>query len=643
MNITPGNYNESFQLALSVADPLNQFISELPEALQKGHEFVLEATESLRDWEIYEADADIKRTVDLYFSKLSDFITAGDNSPSTSAGKNQRKASEKPPAVTQLVKKSQSDKLGERIYRDLEKLMPGLTNFIAKEKKEKGYKISKGDVDLYVNVHKDKQRVKKGTFTVVLADKDLVDDGKRYFIEADRTNRIAHVFTEYIDDKEEDGNKHSDNRCSEFIQTFLNQGFVVDLSGDQEQDLDTTNKSKNNFVTDKYVEHITEEVKFIKRYVGLHNKEKSRSSILAFIKSLQRSIVQKLIRKTSPFADEIRAMQEKLVDAYNKIKGDALRLTINPTDLSRLVEIAGGEEVYRSIKIIKRYVGLQGREVDEKSLEAFLKQIQNAIKTTKISQDDPYYDEVKGIQSSVKKLVNGTKVKIGKAELHGLEGILSGCGCMDKSPTTGRKNKGLGSITPGVMSAEQMANLTVEELNFTYPWDMLLGKPATNFSVMFHGDPGSGKTTLLLKFVEYLANIFGKVLYVSSEEHGASTLVKKINALLPVRPSRLDFAANLSAPDLSEYDFIVLDSVNNLKLKLDDFKQLKKDYPHTSFIVVLQHTKEGNYRGGKDWEHDIEMAVKVEQGIATVYRTRYGVYGTLDFFSHFNITPEMFK
>jgi predicted ATP-dependent serine protease len=261
----------------------------------------------------------------------------------------------------------------------------------------------------------------------------------------------------------------------------------------------------------------------------------------------------------------------------------------------------------------------------------------------KVSQVDPYYEEVKSIQTSVKKLVSGSKVNIGKTELHGLEGILNGCGCTDNSPRTGCHNKGLGSITPGVMSAEQMANLKVEELNFTYPWDALLGKPATNFSVMFHGDPGSGKTTLLLKFVEYLANNFGKVLYVSSEEHGASTLVKKINALLPVRPSRLDFAANLTEPDLSQYDFIVLDSVNNLKLKLDDFKQLKKDHPQTSFIVVLQHTKEGNYRGGKDWEHDIEMAVKVEHGIANVYRTRYGVYGTLDFFSHFSITPDMFK
>ena len=45
----------------------------------------------------------------------------------------------------------------------------------------------------------------------------------------------------------------------------------------------------------KHVEHIREEVKYIKRYVGLHNKVKSPNTILAFIKALQRSNYTSLI------------------------------------------------------------------------------------------------------------------------------------------------------------------------------------------------------------------------------------------------------------------------------------------------------------------------------------------------------------
>ncbi|MDZ7648417.1 MAG: hypothetical protein U5K54_15215 [Cytophagales bacterium] len=94
----------------------------------------------------------------------------------------------------------------------------------------------------------------------------------------------------------------------------------------------------------KHVEHIREEVKYIKRYVGLHNKVKSPNTILSFIKALQRSIVQKLIRKTSPLSEEIEMIQNKLVQAYNKMKGEE-SFAINDKDLNRLVAIAGGEKV----------------------------------------------------------------------------------------------------------------------------------------------------------------------------------------------------------------------------------------------------------------------------------------------------------
>lgn len=524
MNITPENYKEAFQQALHVADPINEWLSELPEPIQKWHDFILEATDNLNDWSAYHGDDETKKSIDKYFSKLSDYIINNEKSSSSHSEKKKEASENKMWPNHEVQKKKAREK--------------------AKKKRS--------------------------------------------------------------------------------------------------QKPEASEKVKNSSAR-KYVEHITEEVKFIKRYVGLHNRVKRRSSILAFIKALQRSIVQKLIRKTSPFADEIRTMQEKLVDAYNRAKGDELKLSINEEDLSRLVAIAGGEDVYQSIKIIKRYVGLQGREVDPKTLESFSTLIQKSIKSMKVSQDDPYYDNVKAIQSSLKKLANGNKVKIGKAELNGLEGILSGCRCGNNLTQRSRNKSGLGDISSAVLSAEQMANLQVDELEFTYPWNSLLGKPARNFSMMFHGDPGSGKTTLLLKLVEYLANTFGKVLYLSSEEHGATTLVKKLNVLMPVRPPGLDFAANLDTPDLTQYEFIVLDSVNNLKLSIDDLKRLKKDHPQTAFIIVLQHTKDGSYRGGKDWEHETEVAVKVEHGVATVYRTRYGVFGSLNFFDHFNLTEDMFK
>lgn len=59
----------------------------------------------------------------------------------------------------------------------------------------------------------------------------------------------------------------------------------------------------------KKVEHVREELKFIKRFVAIHKKVKSPNSILSLLKGLQKAIIQKLIKKTSPLAKEIQAIQ----------------------------------------------------------------------------------------------------------------------------------------------------------------------------------------------------------------------------------------------------------------------------------------------------------------------------------------------
>jgi hypothetical protein len=418
--------------------------------------------------------------------------------------------------------------------------------------------------------------------------------------------------------------------------------------------------SRKQNTNTKKVEHIKEEIKYIKRFIGLHNKVKSSGAILSFIKALQKSIVQKLIRKTSPLAKEIEMIQDKLVNAFNKMKGDE-KFQINDKDLPKLVSIAGGEEVYPSINFIKRFIGMQGKQMEEKKIELFLKQLENSLINKKITTDDPYNQTIKSILKRLKHRTSAT-ISIGKSELNGLEEIVKNCSCKSslgkiyntygKSLRQCRKqtysdarkgacsyNKGLSGVGNGLLTAEEMANRKVDHLNFTNPWDSLMGKPAKNFTVMFHGEPGAGKTTLLLKFIEYLSNNFGDGLYISSEEHDAPTLTTLVKQLLNPIPKNLHFAPDLKTTDLSKYDFVVLDSVNDLGLKLEDFKELKRKYPTTAFILVLQHTKDGDYRGGKDWEHEIQIGARVENGIVTVYRNRYGIKGALDFFKYFGTQP----
>lgn len=403
----------------------------------------------------------------------------------------------------------------------------------------------------------------------------------------------------------------------------------------------------------KHVEHIREEVKFIKRYVGLHNKVKSPNTILAFIKALQRSIVQKLIRKTSPLSEEIEMIQNKLVQAYNKMKGDE-SFAINDKDLNHLVAIAGGEKVYQSITAIKRYIGLQGKD-DQKKINDFIKYLENLVDKKKLTKDDPYADKVNAIYKSLRQR-SSTKVSISKAELNGLEGIVKACRCKNEVgriyDTGGKKlrpcksktysDAGRGACShnrglSGVLTAEEMATRKLDLLNFFSFWHSLFGNPARNFTMMFHGEPHNGKTIFLLKLAQYLAENFGDVLYVSSEEFASPTMTKKVNEFLNPLPSRLHFAENLQDPNLSDYQFIILDSVNDLGLKINEYKELRKEHPDKAFIFILQHTKAGDFKGGKDWEHIAEIAGEVHKGVVNITKNRYAPKSTLDFFRQFGI------
>lgn len=502
-------------------------ISKLPEALRKSHDFVVKSTSNGSNWQTYKSNATIGRTIDLYLSKLNQFIS--------------------------LQKESKP------VQSEPEKVKTKPRPAVKKEKREKGPKPER------------------------------------------------------------------------------------------------SKKTKEPGSSGKMVEHIAEEIKFIKRYVGLHNKVKSPNAILNFIKALQKAIVQKFIKKTSPLAKEIQLIQDKLVGMYNAMKGDLL-VEINEKDLAKLVVIAGGEEVYPSINIIKRFIGMQGKDLEEKKIDAFVKLIENSAKKEKVTKEDPYADKINQIYNLLKRRKPGSRIALSKSELNGLEGIAKACSCKrdlgkiydtngkplrrcrKKTYSDARKgacshHKGLS----GVLTAEEMANRTLHVLAFHSFWLSLFGKPAKNFTMMFHGEPHNGKTIFLLKFAQFLAENFGKVLYVSSEEFASTTMTSKVKEFLNPFPERLHFSENLKDPKLSEYDFIILDSVNDLGLKINEYKEIRKKHPDTAFIFILQHTKAGEFKGGKDWEHLAEVVGEVEKGVVTITKNRYAPKNSLDFFREFNI------
>lgn len=156
------------------------------------------------------------------------------------------------------------------------------------------------------------------------------------------------------------------------------------------------------------------------------------------------------------------------------------------------------------------------------------------------------------------------------------------------------------------------------------------GLVAHNFDLMLHGQPGAGKTYWLLKFANWYAEKFGNVLYVSDEEFGTVTLQNKINETNSTSKN-LYFSKSLNNVE-GRFVLIILDSINSIGLTLNNYINLRLQNPNTAFIGILQKNKDGSFKGGKEWEHEFEIAGELvfddkNKRCINVYKNRYGILG----------------
>jgi hypothetical protein len=373
---------------------------------------------------------------------------------------------------------------------------------------------------------------------------------------------------------------------------------------------DNTRQHKNNF---KLVRHLTEEVKFIKRFVSLHKRKKTASAILNFLKAVQRSITQKIISKESPFVKQVEYIQDELIKIYHAIDKKRSKegtIEIPEKELSKMVGISGGQAVYPSVGFIKQFIGMQGKIVPAEKRDNYIARLQRAVKNKKIMKDDPFVEKLQWIYNYLKPLKADKKIQISKSELNGLECICNTCDkelgkiydtkgkplrkCRSRKYSDAGKgacsyNRGLGKIydtkgrrlrkcksrkysdagkgacsynkgLSGIMSAQEVASMQFKLLPFTGIWKETFGSPEKNFTLMIHGEPGAGKSTALVKFTKYLSAL-GSVLYVTPEEYRSVTMQNLVNSYLYPVPFNVTFAADLSQADPAEYDFVIFDSV----------------------------------------------------------------------------------
>lgn len=186
-----------------------------------------------------------------------------------------------------------------------------------------------------------------------------------------------------------------------------------------------------------------------------------------------------------------------------------------------------------------------------------------------------------------------------------------------------------------IFSAHQIKTMEFDMLKFDGEWKKLFGQPDPNFTMMIFAKPKQGKSTIMIDFANYLATYFGNVLYVAIEETIRRTLQEKIIRLGADHP-RLDFTGKLPNTIPDKYQFVFIDSANAAGIDIDRMRSIIKKNPSKGIVFVFQTTKEGNFRGGQELEHEVGMVCEIKDGIGYV-RGRYAQGTSLNVAEEYNL------
>jgi hypothetical protein len=360
------------------------------------------------------------------------------------------------------------------------------------------------------------------------------------------------------------------------------------------------------------VEYIDTDVQFIRRYAAMHGKVKSQAQILNLLHSLQKAILERRIRKDSIYAKEIELMQTQLIKCYEQMD-EMIEVKIDSKNLKRYLEIANSQEGMLSITLLKAYVSLNGKKDVRDRAERLLTRMRKAVTSGKVTKADKYADRLNEAFVTIKTYLDSKSayLNINKAQLNGLMGILGDDLFGQKKSLNGSEDEE-GAL---IVSSGELLKMDFQTIGLKGKYLELIGDPSIGFTAMVYGLPKSGKSTMCLDFAKHLASNHGKVLYCAVEEGFGYTLKEKIERL-GAQHAKL-YITDRVPENLSDYQFVFIDSVSKAGMDVEDIDRLRKLHPETSFIFIYHTTKEGNFKGVNSHAHEVDVIIQVDKGQAT--------------------------
>ena len=190
--------------------------------------------------------------------------------------------------------------------------------------------------------------------------------------------------------------------------------------------------------------------------------------------------------------------------------------------------------------------------------------------------------------------------------------------------------------TIGVLSADELEKMDYDKYIFGEDqYGEFMGNPAVGFHAIVFGLPKGGKSIWSMQFANYLANHFGEVLYIASEEGFKGTIKQKITEWTDNR-TNLNFANYKGYEEIKEgingYDFVFIDSLDFAKITVEEMEDLKLANPNVSFVTIKQVTKDGKFRGSQEYAHNCDIIIEIIDGIAN-QKGRYNPQAEMEVFT----------
>lgn len=392
----------------------------------------------------------------------------------------------------------------------------------------------------------------------------------------------------------------------------------------------------------KPFERIDDEIKFIKRYLSLHEKSRTKTQILNFINALQRAIIEKRIRKTSKYSNEVMQVQKQLLTAYGMM-GNEQVFELGASTIKRFSDIVGSARIRLSTQYLKRFISIQGKNITKDKAKRLLGVILDAIETNKISKADPYYSNVMQVGNALNKFIEIAKehetLEIHQQTLNGLNGVL-GCNCDCQKNTRAKKQhlNGLDGIedTPQVMSVDDVKQKKYNAVPLGDKWKVLLGDICLPTHLFVYGSGGSGKTSFALLFTQHLATLGYKILYVAGEQFDTPPFTKLLNQLNISAGDNYSIVGKLDTLNPADFDFVVIDTKDSLDIDTTEFLKLKEQFNKQSFIIVSHGIKNGEFKGKEQWRNIVDVMVYGEHGVIRTGhdKNRWGGAGEMLIYDH---------